>query len=177
MAMDAFVPLTTDRSLGNDGTGAKPTGRAARPARPMLRAVVRMAAEVAAQPVQWLWKDHLALGKIAVVAEAANVGKALLATGDFPARVSVGAAWPDGCPVGDDDRNDADFEKMTEDRKFRFCSNNRGGNLSKRVENRTGVGEKGTSELCPDRRGKFEVRKGERISGMEARMLWGSFTS
>ena len=44
----------------------------------MLRAVVRMAAEVAAQPVRWLWQEQLALGKIAVVAGAANVGKSLL---------------------------------------------------------------------------------------------------
>ena len=69
----------------------------------MLRAVVRMAAEVAAQPVRWLWKDQLALGKIAVVAGAANVGKSLLVTGDVAARVSVGAAWTEGspCPAGD----------------------------------------------------------------------------
>ena len=103
MAMNAFVPLTTDGGRGNDGAGAKPSGRTARPARPMLRAVVRMAAEVAAQPVRWLWTDHLALGKIAVVAGAANVGKSLLVTGDFAARVSVGSPWPDGsaCPAGD----------------------------------------------------------------------------
>ena len=78
MAMDAFVPLTTDGRRGNDGTGAKPSGRTARPPRSMLRAVVRMAAELAAQPVRWLWKDQLALGKIAVVAGAANVGKSML---------------------------------------------------------------------------------------------------
>src|SRR5580704_6524095 len=103
MAMNAFVPLTTDGGRGNDGAGAKPSGRTARPVRPMLRAVVRMAAEVAAQPVRWLWQDHFALGKIAVVAGAANVGKSLLVTGDFAARVSVGADWPDGsaCPMGD----------------------------------------------------------------------------
>ena len=108
--MDAFVPLNTDGGRRNDEAGAKPSGRTARPARPMLRAVVRMAAEVAAQPVRWLWKDQLALGKIAVVAGAANVGKSLLVTGDFAAQVSVGAAWPDGspCPASDDERNDAD---------------------------------------------------------------------
>jgi len=62
-----------------------------------------MATEVEAQPVRWLWQDQLALGKIAVVAGAANVGKSLLVTGDFAARVSVGAAWPDGspCPARD----------------------------------------------------------------------------
>jgi putative DNA primase/helicase len=68
-------------------------GRPARPARPMLRAVVRMAADMAAQPVRWLWKDQLALGKIAGVAGAANVGKSLLVTGDFAARVQPGKFW------------------------------------------------------------------------------------
>ena len=58
MAMDAFVPLTTDGGRANDGTGAKPSGPPARSAKPMLRAVVRMAAEVAAQPVRWLWKEN-----------------------------------------------------------------------------------------------------------------------
>ena|ERR1700722_12454724 len=63
MAMDAFVPLTTGGGRGNDGAGAKPSGRTAWPARPMPRAVVRMATEVAAQPVRWLWKDQLARGR------------------------------------------------------------------------------------------------------------------
>jgi hypothetical protein len=48
-----------------------------------------MAAEVAAQRVRWLWQDQLPLGKIAVVAGAANVGKSLLVTGDVAARDSV----------------------------------------------------------------------------------------
>ena len=67
----------------------------------MLRAVVRMAAEVAAQPVRWLWKDQLALGKIAVVAGAGNVGKSLLVTGDFAAGLRGGglAGWV-GLPGG-----------------------------------------------------------------------------
>ena len=90
MAMDAFVPLTMDSGRRNDGTGARPPGRTARPARPMLRAVKTS-------------------------------------------------------------------EKATEDPKFRFWPNNRGDNLSKRVKNRTGRGENGTSKLCPRRRGKLEV--------------------
>jgi hypothetical protein len=65
MAMDAFVPLNSDGGQGNDGTGVKPAGRTARPARPTLRAVVRMAAEAAAQPVRWLWKNQLALENVA----------------------------------------------------------------------------------------------------------------
>jgi hypothetical protein len=62
MAMNAFVPLTTDGGGGNDGAGAKPAGWPALPARPMLRALV---AEVAAQPVRWLWKNQVAPGNVA----------------------------------------------------------------------------------------------------------------
>jgi putative DNA primase/helicase len=64
---------------------------------------VRTAADVVAEPVRWLWKDHFPLGKISVVAGASNVGKSLLVAGDFAARVSTGSPWPDGsaCPVGD----------------------------------------------------------------------------
>jgi len=51
-----------------------------------------------------------------------------------------------------DDNN----EKPTEDPKFRFWPNYRGDNLSKRVKNRVGGGENGTSKLCPRRRGKFQ---------------------
>jgi hypothetical protein len=43
---------------------------------------------------------------------------------------------------------------------FVFWPNNRGDNLSKRVKNRTGGGKKGTSKLCPRRRGKFQSSKG-----------------
>jgi hypothetical protein len=61
--MDAFVPLTTDGGRGNDGTGAKPSGRPARLSWRMLRIVVRMA--VAAQPARWLWKNQIAPGNVA----------------------------------------------------------------------------------------------------------------
>ena len=61
------------------------------------------AADVPAEPVRWLWKDHFALGKISVVAGSANVGKTLMVAGDFASRVSCGTAWPGGsaCPAGD----------------------------------------------------------------------------
>ena len=56
----------------------------------------------------------------------------------------------------DNDHRRYNNEKPTEDPKFRFWPNNRGDNLSKRVKNRTGRGENGTSKLCPRRRGKFQ---------------------
>jgi len=65
MVMDASVPRTTDGGRGNDGTGAKPSGRNAQPARPALRAVVLAAAAVAALPVRRLWKNQLAPGNVA----------------------------------------------------------------------------------------------------------------
>ena len=65
--------------------------------------VVCTAANVPVEAVQWLWKDHFAIGKISLVVGTANVGKSLLVAGDFASRVSVGAAWPGGtpCPTGD----------------------------------------------------------------------------
>jgi hypothetical protein len=54
---------------------------------------------------------------------------------------------------------DGNNENSTEVRKFGFWPNNRGDNLSKPAENRTGGGERGTSELCPRRRGKFKVQR------------------
>jgi hypothetical protein len=124
MAMDAFVSLSPDGGRGNDGAGAKPSGRPTLPARPMLRSLVRIVAKVLAQPVRWLWKNQVAPGNVATTM------------------------------TGDDNN-----EKRTEDPKFRFWLNNQGVNLSKRIENRTGVGEKGTLELCPGWRGKFQSSK------------------
>jgi len=82
--------------VGCQGTSKK--GGHGRPA-----PAVRTAADVVAEPVRWLWKDHFALGKIAVVAGVGNVGKSLLVAGDFAARVSSGSTWPDGSasPAGD----------------------------------------------------------------------------
>ena len=64
---------------------------------------LRTAADVVEEPVRWLWTEHLALGKIAVVAGVGNAGKSLLVAGDFAARVSTGSPWPDGsgCTAGD----------------------------------------------------------------------------
>ncbi len=65
VAMHAFVPLKTDGGGANHGTAQS---RRLRPA----------------QPVQRLWKDQLALAKIAMVAGAANVAKSLLVSATLP---------------------------------------------------------------------------------------------
>jgi hypothetical protein len=62
--MATFAPLTSDDGRGNDGTGPKASSLATPPVRSALR-TVRMAAEVAALPVRWLWKNQLAPGNTA----------------------------------------------------------------------------------------------------------------
>ena len=45
------------------------------------------AVDVPAEAVRWLWRNHFAVGKIAVVAGPANVGESLLVAGDYAIRV------------------------------------------------------------------------------------------
>jgi len=46
------------------------------------------------EPVRWLWKDWLALGKLHILAGAPGEGKTTLAT-KIAATVTTGGAWPD----------------------------------------------------------------------------------
>jgi hypothetical protein len=66
---------------------AAPAGAAA-PGRRHWRTgqVVCTAADFPVEAVQWLWKDHFAIGKISLVVGTANVGKSLLVAGDFASR-------------------------------------------------------------------------------------------
>jgi len=59
------------------------------------------ASDVTPEPVRWLWAGYLAYGKLTVLAGAPAAGKTSLAV-DLGARLSVGAAWPDGsaAPIG-----------------------------------------------------------------------------
>jgi hypothetical protein len=65
--MGAFVPRNTGggHKNGASATRAKPADRAAPPVQSALWTVMRMAAEVAALPVRWLWKNQLAPGNTA----------------------------------------------------------------------------------------------------------------
>jgi len=53
------------------------------------------------EPVQWLWKDWLALGKLHLLAGAPGQGKTTIAIA-FAATVTSAGRWPDGsrCPAG-----------------------------------------------------------------------------
>jgi len=54
-------------------------------------------ADVQPVPVSWLWEGRIARGKITLIAGNPGLGKSFLAL-DLAARVSTGAAFPDGTP-------------------------------------------------------------------------------
>jgi len=53
--------------------------------------------DVAAEQVRWLWRGYIPLGKLAVVDGDPGLGKSMMMT-DLAARISTGAAMPDGSP-------------------------------------------------------------------------------
>lgn len=61
--------------------------------------VVRLA-DVVAERVSWLWPQHIALGKLCVFDGDPNIGKSTMTT-DIAARVTTGAAMPDGTGGGE----------------------------------------------------------------------------
>jgi putative DNA primase/helicase len=52
------------------------------------------ASDVKPQPINWLWKDWLAAGKLHVLAGAPGTGKTTISI-SLAATISVGAVWPD----------------------------------------------------------------------------------
>ncbi|NNJ27190.1 hypothetical protein LzC2_32910 [Planctomycetes bacterium LzC2] len=56
---------------------------------------MRMLCDVPRRPVRWLWPGRLARGKVNLIAGEPDRGKSFL-TCDLAARVTRGAAWPDG---------------------------------------------------------------------------------
>lgn len=58
-------------------------------------------ADLTPEPVQWLWPDWLALGKMHLLAGAPGQGKTTIALA-FAATVTIGGRWPDGsrCEAG-----------------------------------------------------------------------------
>jgi putative DNA primase/helicase len=54
--------------------------------------ILSRASGIKPQPISWLWKDWLALGKMHIIAGQPGVGKSTIAM----KTVSAGARWPDG---------------------------------------------------------------------------------
>jgi hypothetical protein len=64
-------------------------------ARPPGSLVYAAASTIAPQETEWLWKNRIPRGKLALLVGDPGVGKSFL-TCDFAARLSSGLAWPDG---------------------------------------------------------------------------------
>lgn len=61
------------------------------------------ASQIEPEPIRWLWKHRIALGKLTLIAGDPGLGKSML-TANLAAHVSKGMNWPaDGgeCPMGD----------------------------------------------------------------------------
>src|SRR6476619_6439795 len=58
---------------------------------------IKLANQVVAQPVSWLWPDRMPLGKLVLLDGDPDLGKSLLAL-DLCARLSTGRPFPDGSP-------------------------------------------------------------------------------
>lgn len=63
--------------------------------------VSRCLADIEAQPIQWLWPERFALGKLSLIAGVPGLGKSQL-TCAMTAAVTTGSTWPDGtrAPLG-----------------------------------------------------------------------------
>ncbi len=75
------------------------TLKAAKAARAPDAPVLVSLADVRPEGVKWLWPGRVALGKITLLAGDPGLGKSFV-TLDMAARVSTGAAWPDGAEAG-----------------------------------------------------------------------------
>jgi putative DNA primase/helicase len=79
--------------------GAKPLNGKASPLRTMEPSVIlKSAAEYTPEPIDWLWRDWLAKGKLHLLAGAPGTGKTTIGIA-LAAAITSGGKWPDGTPV------------------------------------------------------------------------------
>ena len=65
------------------------------PPTPARAVVLACGTDLKPEPVRWLWRDWLALGKLHILAGAPGQGKTTLAL-SMGATVTTGGHWPDG---------------------------------------------------------------------------------
>ncbi|GHV64185.1 hypothetical protein AGMMS49587_16050 [Spirochaetia bacterium] len=65
-------------------------------------ALIKSFSDIKAEPINWLWKNRIAIGKLTIYAGDPGLGKSQ-GTLDLAARVSLGKAFPDDspCMIGD----------------------------------------------------------------------------
>lgn len=68
---------------------------------PAPKFVARCMANIEERPIDWLWNDRIALGKITLIGGVPKLGKSQI-TCTFAGAVSTGGQWPDGtrAPLG-----------------------------------------------------------------------------
>ncbi|MBZ0071433.1 MAG: AAA family ATPase [Gammaproteobacteria bacterium] len=86
---------------------------------PQVRTIC--AADIAPEPIRWLWHEYLAAGKLHILAGSPGTGKTTIALA-LAATVTAGERWPDGTPAraagsvviwsGEDDLKDTLVPRM-----------------------------------------------------------------
>lgn len=91
---DVQPKAATMTQVGHVGHLGAPSGG---PATVRLRCM----SEIAPEPVNWLWPDRLATGKVALLFGEPGIGKSQVSL-DIAARITTGAKWPEGgqAPLG-----------------------------------------------------------------------------
>lgn len=68
------------------------------------RPVLENMSDIEPEPIQWLWPDRIALGKLTLIAGDPGLGKSLISL-DIAARISQAICWPDGAEMNYDAGN------------------------------------------------------------------------
>jgi hypothetical protein len=97
---DGITVASLIKMAQEDSPGWKPPANSKPPrgdAKPKVPPILatRPYSEITMLPVNWLWNQRIAYGKLTLVAGVPGVGKTFLVT-DLAARCSIGAAFPDG---------------------------------------------------------------------------------
>ena len=89
--------MTTTRKLAPEAIAAAARNGtfAGSMAPPAVRPVLTRLSTVEAEPVEWLWRNRIARGKLTLIVGDVSAGKTYLDL-DIAARITTGAAWPDG---------------------------------------------------------------------------------
>lgn len=95
---ELWVPLLEPhtRAIVTHLTGGGPRDEA-KPSHGSPRAKLVCMASVSPRPVNWLWQDRIAAGRVSMIVGVPGMGKSFL-TCELAAHVTCGRPWPDGAP-------------------------------------------------------------------------------
>lgn len=79
------------------GPAPNPNGSHPQPV-PSEELEIVCATDIIARPVEWLWENHLAIGKLTMLHGESELGKSTVSC-DLVGRISAGKCWPDETPA------------------------------------------------------------------------------